>query len=768
MFKNSKNNNKPYIINKINMKNFVFKPLLFEDKNDLKLNEIINTKKPIVYDDLYNQLKELIKSQNPTVKLSETDYEQKITAFLNGKNIAEYGVWVYYEWSNRLVRVLPEEEFILVRTNRNQYKITPEERAILATKIIGVVGLSVGQSIALTLAMERGFGELRLADFDLLELSNLNRIRSGVHNLGVPKVVIAAREIAEIDPYLKVTCFDDGLTTENMEDFFMKGGKLDLLVDECDSLDIKIQSRYKAKELKIPVIMDTSDRGMMDIERFDLEPNRPLLHGLVGDLNPEKIKGLTNEQKIPYILPMVGNTAISSRLKASMMEVEQTITTWPQLASSVALGGALGADISRRILLDQLHVSGRFYIDLDELIADEKKSNFFDDLYNPSNEPKEKGIEFFASLQHPQFELTTNLVVPSKNEVHQIIEAACLAPSGGNMQPWRFVWANNSIYLYHDLACSYSFLDYNNLGSHIGFGAAIENLKIKASEFLLYPVVKYFPNPNNHELIAMIQFEKRNIVKDSLSDGLGLRVTNRKVDKKTNLSVDKLELISNEMASFSEFSLKWIENANDLEQVAEIVTTSDMIRILHPQGHYDLFNKEMRWNEKETIETADGIDIETMEVSLSDRAALAMSGDENAIAYLRNWNKGTGFKKMSRKAVLNSSAVGLIISKELNAETFLNGGAALQRIWIKANQLGIAFQPISATTFMFQRLLNETHSSFNINSKELLYKMYEQNKKLWKLNDNDTAIFMFKLHHADEPTARSLRKAKEKLFYYNE
>lgn len=750
------------------MKNFVFKPLIFNDKSDLKLNEIISTKKPIVYDDLFNQLKELIKSQNPTVRLTEADYEEKIQIFLNGKNLSEYGVWVYYEWSNRLVRVLPEDEFILVRTNRNQYKITPEERAILATKKIGVVGLSVGQSIALTLAMERGFGELRLADFDLLELSNLNRIRAGVHNLGVPKVVIAAREIAEIDPFLKVTCFDDGLTTENMDDFFLKGGKLDLLVDECDSLDIKIQSRYKAKELKIPVIMDTSDRGMMDIERFDLEPSRPLLHGLVGDLNPEKIKGLTNEQKIPYILPMVGNTAISSRLKASMMEVEQTITTWPQLASSVALGGALGADISRRILLDQLHVSGRFYIDLDELICDNKTTNFYNDLYNPENEPKEKGIEFFASLIHPKFELTKNLVVPSKDQVNQIIDAACLAPSGGNMQPWRFVWANDSIYLYHDLACSYSFLDYNNLGAHIGFGAAIENIKIKASEFSLSPCVKFFPNPNNQELVSVIQFEKKESVIDSLSNGLGLRVTNRKVETKTTISSDKIHLINDEMSSFNGLSLKWAETPEELEQVAEIVTTSDMIRILHPQGHYDLFNKEMRWNEKQTIETADGIDIETMEVSLSDRAALAMSGDENAIAYLRNWNKGTGFKKMSRKSVLNSAAVGLIISNELNTETFLKGGAALQRIWIKANQLGIAFQPISAATFMFQRLLNEANSSFNINSKELLYKMYEQNNKLWKLNNNETAVFMFKLHHAGEPTARSLRKTKEKLFYYNE
>ncbi len=33
-------------------------------------------------------------------------------------------------------------------------------------------------------------------NFDTLELSNLNRIRTGVHNMGIPKVVITAREIA--------------------------------------------------------------------------------------------------------------------------------------------------------------------------------------------------------------------------------------------------------------------------------------------------------------------------------------------------------------------------------------------------------------------------------------------------------------------------------------------------------------------------------------------------------------------------------------------
>ena len=36
----------------------------------------------------------------------------------------------------------------------NQYKITPEEREMLEKRKIGVIGLSVGQSVSITLAME--------------------------------------------------------------------------------------------------------------------------------------------------------------------------------------------------------------------------------------------------------------------------------------------------------------------------------------------------------------------------------------------------------------------------------------------------------------------------------------------------------------------------------------------------------------------------------------------------------------------------------------
>lgn len=352
----------------------VYKPILLrlENAEDMEtFNKLFEDHQiTFVCDEMHGQLQELIKCKNPALIISEEEYPELINKHLAGKEISEYGVWVYYPWNQRLVHLLDEDEYIEVRTNRNRNKITTEEQNTLKSKKIGIVGLSVGQSIALTIAMERTCGELRLADFDTAELSNLNRIRTGVHNLGLNKTIIAAREILEIDPYLNVKIFVDGLHEANMDDFFLGDGKLDLFVEVCDGLDLKITSRFKAREFQIPVVMDTNDKGMIDVERFDIEPDRAIFHGLADGLDPVSIKNLTNEEKIPYILKMIGADTMSTRLKASMLEVKKSINTWPQLASSVTLGGAATTDVCRRILLDQFHDSGRYYVDLDEIIGD--------------------------------------------------------------------------------------------------------------------------------------------------------------------------------------------------------------------------------------------------------------------------------------------------------------------------------------------------------------------------------------------------------------
>lgn len=139
-------------------------------------------------------------------------------------------------------------------------------------------------------------------------------------------------------------------------------------IDECDSLDIKVLIRKKAKEYGIPVLMDTSDRGMLDIERFDLEPDRPIFHGLIEHLPTDKMTDLTNAQKIPYISALLEGEKMSERLKSSLGEVGKSLSTWPQLATAVAAGGAHTASACRMILLQQPIKSGRYYIDSEAIL----------------------------------------------------------------------------------------------------------------------------------------------------------------------------------------------------------------------------------------------------------------------------------------------------------------------------------------------------------------------------------------------------------------
>ena len=70
----------------------------------------------------------------------------------------------------------------------------------------------------------------------------------------------------EVNPYLDVEVFENGVTSENVDAFLGKRGRLSLLIEECDEPYIKLLLRERARDLGIPVLMETSDRGMLDIE----------------------------------------------------------------------------------------------------------------------------------------------------------------------------------------------------------------------------------------------------------------------------------------------------------------------------------------------------------------------------------------------------------------------------------------------------------------------------------------------------------------------
>ncbi|MDP4663785.1 MAG: ThiF family adenylyltransferase [Salibacteraceae bacterium] len=348
------------------MESPIWKSILISYKDFLSHNVQSNTfdlKAYEVIDSYEHQVKELFEILNIGKHNSEKERDDFVRTFVQ----SQLGEIVLYPWVKKAARILSEEFFIKVRTNRNQNKITADEQDLLATKRVGIIGMSVGRCVATTMALERISGELRLADFDTLDLSNLNRLKAPIYDLGLPKVVSVAREIATFDPFLNLTLYPEGATNDNLDAFLNVGGKLNVLVDECDSLEVKIRCRIWAKKYRIPVVMETSDRGMLDIERFDLEPDRPIFHGMIEDFDWELALKDPNE-KMKLLKRIVNFELLSERAKSSMAEIGKTLKTWPQLASAVMHGGGAVTEATRKILLDQNIPSGRYYLDFDEFI----------------------------------------------------------------------------------------------------------------------------------------------------------------------------------------------------------------------------------------------------------------------------------------------------------------------------------------------------------------------------------------------------------------
>lgn len=723
---------------------------------------------------LLEQLGELLSARAPGEKLAGAALEARVRAHLGDTPPWAYGTWVYYPWHRRLVHVLPEPEYRELRSSRNGYKITPEEQARLARARIGVVGLSVGQAGAITLVLEGIGGEFRLADHDALSLSNLNRLRAPVHELGVNKCTIAARRMVEIDPYLRIRVLDGGLTEDNVGAFLDGGGPLDLVLEECDDLFAKILVRDHARRRGIPVVMETNDRGMLDVERFDREPDRPLLHGLLGDVRPEQLKGLAVRDKVPYVLRILGED-LSPRLIGSLFEVDESLSSWPQLASGVALGSALLTHAARRILLGQCSRSGRFWVDLDALVVDETAA-----LSSPVAPGGEDG-EGAPPPSAPLPPLVRSGPSISKEDVRRIVAYGTLAPSGGNAQPWRFSYRAPRLRCSLDPARSATLLDYARLASHVALGAAVENMDLAARAMGLVAAVHPPPGGASELVACELWLSERGDVgphdrpplaverapgEPELVRQIARRVTNRKLGPRAELPEEARQRLAAAAASAGA-RLQIVSDERRLGELGEVIAEAERLRMLSPALHAEMMG-ELRWSRREVAATRDGLDVRTLELSAADLAGLRLITKRPAMEFLASLGKGRALSRLTRKALQGASALGLLTIDGQGADRYFLGGRAAQRVWLTASALGLAIQPMTASLYLFARLERGGAEGLAPHEAAMLRALRQRYLAVVDVAPDDAEILLFRIAQAGEPTARSLRRRVEDVLVFEE
>ena len=115
--------------------------------------------------------------------------------------------------------------------------------------VIGCGGIG-GETIEMLARM--GIGELVLVDKDAFDLSNLNRqTLATITDLGIDKSAVAKEKVRLINPYVKVTTFNEHVDGTNIEKVI---GDSDIVIDALDNVLTRVIVSRTAKEKGIPYI----------------------------------------------------------------------------------------------------------------------------------------------------------------------------------------------------------------------------------------------------------------------------------------------------------------------------------------------------------------------------------------------------------------------------------------------------------------------------------------------------------------------------------
>ncbi len=640
--------------------------------------------------------------------------------------------WIYYPWRATVLGVVGARAFRAIRLDRNRNKLTRVEQAELGRRSIGVVGQSVGHAVAFTLALEGTCGLLKLADFDSVELSNLNRIPAGLFDIGVNKCVVTARRIAELDPFLPVEVYTDGVDDATM-DRFLDG--LSVVIEECDSLDVKFAVREGARRHRIPVLMDTSDRGLFDVERFDLEPDRPPFHGLLGDTTGPDLRGLTTKEKAPHVMRILDPEQLSARMAASLAEIDETVTTWPQLGGDIQLGAAIAAAAVRRLGLGHELPSGRVRIDLERGL---------DELAEPAP------VDFGVST--PVEAVVADEVGASATDL--ILAAVQRAPSGGNTQPWTCELDGDLIRIAIDPTRT-STMDVSYRGSAVAVGAALYNARVAAAAHGLLGTHHVSSEGPAHLAVTLRLGSGRDAALAAEYPRVLTRETNRHMG--TGAAMDPLVIDElAEVAAEAGVNVHGVLDRSEILEAGELLGESDRIRYLTPALHAEMFS-ELRWP---TDDLRTGLDVRSLELAPDEQAKLRIGRRGDVMDRLRAWSAGRALGEYTRDRVASSSAVVAVsipiaAGGEPDLTDYLRGGTAVARVWTTAARLGVAVQPVSPV-FLYARHTEDLRI-VSAEFTDTLASVHKRFLELMRVPGSDAVALVLRLSFAPAPTIRSSR-----------
>lgn len=184
--------------------------------------------------------------------------------------------------------MITKEEFEQALVERQ----TKEVRDKLKKGKVAIAGLGgLGSNIALMLA-RTGIEKLFLADFDSVDISNLNRQAYTAGQIGMEKTKALRQLISEVNPWIEVEVYQGRITKDNVKELFQE---YPILCEAFDHPEAKAELIETAL-IELPETKIISGNGMAGTYSSNLIQTRRTMKRLYvcGD----EIHGISKEESL--------------------------------------------------------------------------------------------------------------------------------------------------------------------------------------------------------------------------------------------------------------------------------------------------------------------------------------------------------------------------------------------------------------------------------------------------------------------------------------
>ncbi len=632
-----------------------------------------------------------------------------------------------------------------VAFSRNLGILRPAEQDRLARSTVAIPGLGgVGGLHCLALA-RTGFGGFRLADPDSFELANCNRqFGATVGHLGESKLAVMSGEIGRINPHAVVATYPGGLTAENME-AFLDGASV--VVDSLDFFAWTIRRLLfnTARRKGIPVVtaaplgftssilVFTPDSMPFD-EYFavddSLDERECLIRFAVG-LAPRGLHmGQIDPSRVSIDQGRGPSLAVACLLCAALAATEtvRLVTGRPGLRATPwslqvdALGGRSRRARPRRGNASPVQRLKLWYVK--NIVLGGKGSN----------------LRQRPALPGP----TAGATVPPRTHLEWLARAAQQAPSGDNCQPWAFRLGAGGLDIFLDPGQDRSFFNVRQLASIIACGAAVQNVVSAAPGIGWTAVPALLPEPAREDHVATLSFAPRHGHADPLGDAVWTRCTNRRAfDRRPVERHDQERLV----AAARPGRLLLLDDAPRIRELARLLYHADRIRVERRDLHEHFMG--MTRFEPGEHSPGDGLPLANLHAGAAGDVFLRLTRTWPAMRAANVLGVGRLVALHSRIGMARSPLAGLVCAPSPSRRDFLEGGMALERVWLTATRLGLAFQPMTAITLFWLRWKLDGESDFSARHRKLLGNVWAGFEALFPdIGNACWPVMLFRAGHA--------------------